>query len=79
METKEIIGLLMFIPLILAIIYFPKFFKTPNMKLNYIIGKYRLKSYTAKDLKHLLKEDDKKVPQRDKDLINELLKDKSLQ
>lgn len=69
----------MFIPLILAIIYLPKFLKTPNMKLNYIVGKYRLKSYTAKDLKILLKEDDKKVPQRDKDLIKELLKDKSLQ
>lgn len=80
METKEIIfGIAIFIPLILAIIYLPKFIKnfsqTPNMKLNYIIGKYRLKTYSAEDLENLLKENDSKVPKRDKDLIKELLKE----
>ena len=72
---KTILGLLLFIPLVLAIIYLPKFFKTPNSKLNYIIMKYRLKTYSAEDLENLLKESDSKVPKSDKAIIRQLLID----
>ncbi len=72
---KIILGILLILPLVLAIIYLPKFFKTPNSKLNYIMMKYRLKTYSAEDLDNLLKESNSKVPERDKVIIRELLKD----
>ncbi len=73
--TQTIIGIILFIPLVLAIIYLPKFFLTPNSKLNYIIMKYRLKTYSAEDLDNLLKENSSTVPERDKVIIRQLLKD----
>lgn len=75
METQEIVGVLLLIPLILAIIYLPKFFRTPNSKLNYIIAKYNLKSYSADVIDNLLSEQNSKVPERDKKIIRQLLKD----
>lgn len=75
MAAKIIICILLVIPLILAVIYLPKFFKTPNSKLNYIIMKYRLKTYRAEDLDNLLKQNDSEVPARDKEIIRQLLKD----
>lgn len=75
METQEIVGVILLIPLILAIIYLPKFFRTPNSKLNYIIVKYNLKSYSADVIDNLLSEQNSKVPERDKKIIRQLLKD----
>lgn len=75
MSTTEIIGIVLLIPLLIAIVYVPKFFNTPNNKLNYIITKYNLKSYSADVIENLLKQDDSKVPQRDKKIIKELLKE----
>ncbi|MCL1654912.1 hypothetical protein M2T28_20010 [Elizabethkingia miricola] len=77
--TETILSILLFIPLLIAIFYLPKFFKmhnkTPNSKLNYIILKYRLKSYGADKLEDLINMPDSKVSQRDKKIITQLLKD----
>ena len=78
MTTIEIIGIVGLIPLLIlliAVFKLPAFFKTPNSKLNYIIAKYNLKSYSADVIDNLLNEQNSTVPERDKEIIRQLLKD----